>query len=311
MKYSKYDSDSSEDEDGGAPSYDAAASEETPKTAVHHPYFLYAQQKHEEIIQILQAPLNKTTYTDTNVTRLKEMVEKRKESRSADEIRIAVTGVRKNIQGDSGQSETLVVHEFRRARPDQTVPFRAEVEFYTGAELEEIIATEFKQAYAAVAPSGENASEMGDTDDDTDIPDAFEHIQAISNLFCNQRECASLVATTEFLRQARDENDKRIIDCMIRWSKEIVTTHTRNNSGSVVIVQSTTSADLLQKIRRHTFTIVKEGDNQGREAPCWPIVKKITFCLNVPLLNDGIVLVTARAQRWFGRSSKNAGTISS
>ncbi|THW42521.1 hypothetical protein D6D17_01957, partial [Aureobasidium pullulans] len=297
-----YDYDSSDDDDEEISSYDATAVEEASKTPANHPSFAKAKEKHRAIIQLLEEPLKETTSTSSNVNKLSSMIEERRECCPMIEIRITVAGGMGNAliseglltpTGDSGLSETLVIHEFRRVRPDQTQPFRAEIEYYRGAELEEIMATEFKQAYAAVDPSEDNVSDSEDIDfDDSEKDhDEYGHIQAISNLFCNRPECASVEATKEFLRQAHSENDKAAIARMVRWSEGIIRNYTEKSVGSTVVMESATTADLLQDLRGFTHTTVKKGQDYGCERACWPIVKRITFCLDTPFLNDGIVLV--------------------
>lgn len=176
--------------------------------------------------------------------------------------------------------------------PKQSTPFRAEIEYYTETELESVITFLFKEAYASM-PSSDTGSEVHEIDDEFDNRSisAFTSIKTIHALFCDRPECASEEAITEFIREASSETDPNIIQKMLVWSNELLRKYVKADDGLVTVVEHTTTQGLLQKLRDYTFNGVDEDEFAEVVVSPWPLIKKITFGLDCPMLNDGVILV--------------------
>ncbi|TIA52430.1 hypothetical protein D6C77_08504 [Aureobasidium pullulans] len=285
-----------------------ASTEPPPQCPIYHPSYKIVKEKLAEMIELLHQPLYESTYTDNNVEGLKSLLKKRSEARFPDEVRIALVGDMASgksslinsllsvgilaRKGDVGTSCTWVIQEFRSTLPKQSTPFRAEIEYYTETELESVITFLFKEAYASM-PSSDTGSEVHEIDDEFDNRSisGFTSIKTIHALFCDRPECASEEAITEFIREASSETDPNIIQKMLVWSKELLRKYVKADDGLVTVVEHTTTQGLLQKLRDYTFNGVDEDEFAEVVVSPWPLIKKITFGLDCPMLNDGVILV--------------------
>jgi hypothetical protein len=78
---------------------------------------------------------------------------------------------------------------------------------------------------------------------------------------------------------------------MIIWSKELIRKYAKQDDGLVSVIEHTTTQGLLQKLREYTFNGADEDEFAEPTVSPWPLIKKITFGLDSPMLNDGVVLV--------------------
>ncbi|KAK6004058.1 hypothetical protein QM012_008908 [Aureobasidium pullulans] len=260
-----------------------------PDCPIYHSSFKIVTEKFDEILRLLREPFDESDYSDPNVEGLESLLRNRSKTRYPDEVRIALVGDMASgksslinsllfvgvlaRKGDTGTSCTWVIQEFRSTLPKQSTPSRAEIEYYSEAELEAVITFLFKEAYASL-PSSETGSEALDDEFDNRSVSGLTAIKTIQALFCDRPECASEEAITGLLNEASSENDKDVIQKMIIWSRELVRRYAKQDDGLVSVVEHTTTQGLLQKLL----------------SP-WPLIKKITFGLDSPMLNDGVILM--------------------
>lgn len=177
--------------------------------------------------------------------------------------------------------------------PKQNKPFRAEVQYYSGTELEAVITLLFKEAYAALAPTKDSESEVQELDENYEQRNisGLTSIKTIMALFCDKPECATQEAVTNFVREASGETDQNITAKMLVWAKQLLVVYATAEDGQMSIVEAATPQDLLIGLRKYTFNAMDEDEDQESEITPWPLIKKITFGLDSPLLNDGVILV--------------------
>jgi hypothetical protein len=140
-------------------------------------------------------------------------------------------------------------------------------------------------------PSSYTGSESLDDDFDNRSVSGLTAVKTIQALFCDRPECASEEAITALLREASSETDKNVIQKMIIWSKELIRKYAKQDDGLVSVVEHTTTQGLLQKLREYTFNGADEDEFAEPAVSPWPLIKKITFGLDSPMLNDGVILV--------------------
>lgn len=80
-----------EDDDDVVAGHDAST-EFTPKCPIYHPSYMVVKAKLAKMIELLQGPLEQSTYTDPNVEGLKLLLRERSKARFPDEVRIALVG---------------------------------------------------------------------------------------------------------------------------------------------------------------------------------------------------------------------------
>ncbi|KAH0151514.1 hypothetical protein KCU67_g10231, partial [Aureobasidium melanogenum] len=78
---------------------------------------------------------------------------------------------------------------------------------------------------------------------------------------------------------------------MIIWSRELVRKYAKQDDDLISVVEHTTTQGLLQKLREYTFNGADEDEFTEPVVSPWPLIKKITFGLDSPMLNDGIILM--------------------
>jgi hypothetical protein len=120
---------------------------------------------------------------------------------------------------------------------------------------------------------------------------ALTAIKTIVALFCDKSECASEEAVVNFIKEAPSIDDKNIIQKMLIWSGELLRNYMTADGDPVSVIEHTTTQGLLQDLREYTFNSMDENDYMDAAVSPWPLIKKITFGLDVPLLRDGVILV--------------------
>ncbi|KAG9895901.1 hypothetical protein KCV05_g17394, partial [Aureobasidium melanogenum] len=280
--------------------------EQLPNCPTYHPSFKLVTENFDEIHRLLREPLDEGDYTDSNVEGLKSLLKTRSKTRFPDEVRIALVGDMASgksslinsllsvgilaRKGDTGTSCTWVIQEFRATLPKQSTPFRAEIEYYSEAELEAVITFLFKEAYASL-PSSRAGSEALDDEIENRNVSGLTAIKTIQALFCDRPECASEEAITGLLSEASGETDKNVIQKMVLWSRELIRKHAKQDDGLISVIEHTTTQGLLQKLREYTFNGADEEEFAEPVVSPWPLIKKITFGLDSPMLNDGVILM--------------------
>lgn len=155
-----------------------------------------------------------------------------------------------------------------------------------------MIAFLLKEAYISLPSPKDDDSEIQELDE-TNAQSSISGLTAIRTilaLFCDKPECSSEEAVVNFVREASSENDKNLTRKMLFWAWALLKRYVTAEDGLVSVIESATPEDLLQQLRRYTFDNNDDEDDE-REASPWPLIKKITFGLDSPLLNDGVILV--------------------
>ncbi|KAG9983656.1 hypothetical protein KCU78_g21085, partial [Aureobasidium melanogenum] len=173
-------------------------------------------------------------------------------------------------KGDTGTSCTWVIQEFRATLPKQSTPFRAEIEYYSEAELEAVITFLFKEAYASL-PSSRAGSEALDDETENRNDSGLTAIKTTQTLFCDKPECVSEEAITELLSEASSETDQNVIQKMIIWSRELVRKYAKQDDDLISVVEHTTTQGLLQKLREYTFNGADEDEFTEPVVSPWPL----------------------------------------
>lgn len=140
-------------------------------------------------------------------------------------------------------------------------------------------------------PSSDAGSEVLDDDFDNRSVSGLTAIKTIQALFCDRPECASEEAITGLLSEASNETDKNVIQKMIIWSKELIRKYAKQDDDLISVVEHTTTQGLLQKLREYTFNGADEDEFTEPMVSPWSLIKKITFGLDSPMLNDGVILM--------------------
>jgi hypothetical protein len=145
--------------------------------------------------------------------------------------------------------------------------------------------------YYRAAKKDAKDDEDGDNDEDCTMVESYgdmrDTVTAFTALFCDQLEFETEEDAHSFLKQAKSENDPKILEMLVDWAENVVEKCLKGET-SLMIERSTTD-DLLWALQPYTYQI---GGLEGRGiiAP-WPLVSAIDFGLENPLLNEGIVFV--------------------
>lgn len=215
------------------PGHDAAT-ENMPKCPIYHPSYPKIQCCIDEMYDLLQTPLEESTYSDGNVKGLQEELRKRRISAYPSKVCVGLVGdmgagkssllnsilgvgtVARN--GSAGTSCTWVVQEFRSPLPDQTQPFRAEIEFFDPGEIKNLLSDLYQDALAGVAHDAES-----DSDDGQDNEGKFGQIhsaahsaiQTLTILFREREECSDMETTKAYIAKASTIGEQEMVKSMI------------------------------------------------------------------------------------------------
>ncbi|KAG9580097.1 hypothetical protein KCU77_g12368, partial [Aureobasidium melanogenum] len=147
-----------------------------------------------------------------------------------------------------------------------------------------------QEAYASL-PSSRAGSEALDDEIENRNVSGLTAIKTIRALFCDRPECASEQAITELLSEASSETDQNVIRKMIIWSRELIRKYAKQDDGFISVIEHTTTQGLLLKLRKYTFNGADEDEFTESIVSPWPLIKKTTFGLDSPMLNDAIILM--------------------
>lgn len=100
-------------------------------------------------------------------------------------------------------------------------------------------------------------------------------------------QIVSCTLRTAFLKQAKSENDEKILGLLVEWADELV--QSLLDGQDCLTIESATADDLLWKLQPFTYEL-GGSDGQGVVSP-WPLVSVIDFGFQHPLLDEGIVFV--------------------
>jgi hypothetical protein len=183
-----------------------------------------------------------------------------------------------------------VVQRYQKSFPEQTSPYSAKVRFFNKEGIRNTLGDLLARYYRA---EKKNAKDDEDGDDDEDCAmvesygDMRDTVTAFMALFCDQLEFETEEDAHSFLKQAKSENDPKILERLVDWADNVIEKCLKGNTA--LMIERSTTDDLLWALQPYTYQI---GGLEGRGiiAP-WPLVSAIDFGLDHPLLKEGIVFV--------------------
>jgi hypothetical protein len=170
----------------------------------------------------------------------------------------------------------------------QKSPFAAKVYFFTPQEIRGILSALLAKYYRAA-----NKEDKDDEDDDQQgskvesFGEMRDTLTAFTALFCDQEQFESEDSASNYLQQAKSENDQKILEELVGWAVDVVNRFLEGND--FVIIEKSTPEELLWALQPYTYQ-VGGMDGEGEVSP-WPLVSVINFGLDHPLLNEGVVFV--------------------
>lgn len=194
-------------------------------------------------------------------------------------------------KGDGGDSCTWVVQRYQKMFPEQSSPFAAKVRFFNRDEIRNTLGDLLAKYYRAANKEVKDEEDCdGENEDYTRVEsygDMRDTITAFTALFCEHVEFATEEAAHPFLKQAKSENDRRILNTLVEWADSLVEEYLGEKTA--LLIENSTPDRLLWDLQPFTYQI-GGPEGQGVVAP-WPLVSAIDFGLEHPLLNEGIVFV--------------------
>jgi hypothetical protein len=170
----------------------------------------------------------------------------------------------------------------------QKSPFAAKVYFFTPQEIRGILSALLAKYYRAA-----NKEDKDDEDDNQQgskvesFGEMRDTLTAFTALFCDQEQFESEDSASNYLQQAKSENDQKILEELVGWAVDVVNRFLEGND--FVIIEKSTPEELLWALQPYTYQ-VGGMDGEGEVSP-WPLVSVINFGLDHPLLNEGVVFV--------------------
>lgn len=174
--------------------------------------------------------------------------------------------------------------------PDQHSTYAAKVYFYNKQEIKYILRSLLAKYWRAVIkrePSDEDDEADGNDDGGANFTDRSTVIETLRPLFSDKDEFESDEAAMEYLKTASCEFDEIILDELMGWAIEALDSHLHGDD--CVRITASTADELLDSLQPFTHTL---EDTLGIDlCQPWPLVRQIDFGLDIPLLNDGAILV--------------------
>ena len=183
---------------------------------------------------------------------------------------------------------TWVVQRFMKMFDDQNSPFAAKVYFFNSDEIKAILRSLIARYYRAKGKGDDSDDDDEDRDDDgPDFNEKSTVLEAMMPLFCDQVEFETLDSAMKFLETIQSEDDEVVLDQLTNWADAVKESHLKGND--FVQVAASTAAQLIGYLVPYSATILREL-GRGRTQP-WPLIRRIDFGLDIPILNDGVILV--------------------
>ena len=183
-----------------------------------------------------------------------------------------------------------MVQRYQKSFPEQRSPYAAKVRFFDREGIRNTLGDLLARYYRAEKKNAKD-DDAGDDDEDCTMVESFsdmrDTVTAFMALFCDQLEFETEEDAHSFLKQAKSEDDPKILETLVDWA-DSVTEKCLKGETALMIERSTTD-DLLWALQPYTYQI-GGLEGQGIIAP-WPLVSAIDFGLEHPLLKEGIVFV--------------------
>jgi hypothetical protein len=173
--------------------------------------------------------------------------------------------------------------------PGQNASFAAKVYFFNRDEIRSILGSLLAKYFNAAN------KEVKDEDDDNDeqssgveaYGDMRDTVVACMALFCERDEFESEENAHEFLKQMKSEHDEVFLEVLLEWAVDVV--HNALEGQEAKTFETSTAEELLWRLQPFTYQ-VGGIDGAGVIAP-WPLVCRIDFGLDHPLLKEGVIFV--------------------
>ncbi|KAI7215593.1 hypothetical protein KC333_g5341 [Hortaea werneckii] len=284
------------------------------------------------IHKLLSEPFEKSPHKDRFTDTLLEMIQKTLLGSNTEEVVTSLVGTMNSggkstssnslfqngpiaREGDDGASCTLVTHLYKGLQPGQTMPFRAEVNFFSRQErryiLADLVAAYYRASHcdedsdSVILASTQNGSEEEDLNIRTDVANAF------TSLFCDHPQCKDSYAVRQFLDSATSEDDPRILNQVCDWADRAI----RQVAGKTctVVIEASTGGEMLKQLE--PYSIYVEDDDGSMAQSLWPLVSIITVHFDDPITRLGIVFMdvpgstdTSRTRRMSAAKHKQLRT---
>jgi hypothetical protein len=183
-----------------------------------------------------------------------------------------------------------VVQRYQKSFPEQTSPYAAKVRFFNKEGIRNTLGDLLARYYRAEKKNAKD-DEDGDGDEDGTTVESYgdmrDTVTAFMALFCDQLEFETEEEAHSFLKQAKSENDPKILETLVDWADNVIEKCLKGKTA--LMIERSTTDDLLWALQPYTYQI-GGLEGQGIVAP-WPLVSAIDFGLEHPLLKEGIVFV--------------------
>lgn len=174
--------------------------------------------------------------------------------------------------------------------PGQSAPFAARVYFFTTQEVREILRTHLVNFYRATGRDKEESPEDDDDEKDDRIENFNEYktvLDTFMAIFVNQDGFETEEKAKNWLRERGSDDDEDTLDTLMRYAEEVMGDHLKEEP--FVSIDASTPEHLLYGLQPYAYTLGGE-DGEGEVSP-WPLVSRVDFGLDHPLLNEGITLI--------------------
>lgn len=174
---------------------------------------------------------------------------------------------------------------------NQNASFAAKVFFFDQDETLDILKTLLAKYFRAANKEKESKDEEDEFDERSSNVEAFgdmrDTVTALMAMFRDSEGFETEENAHAYLKRAKSETDERLLFDLLERAKSAV--NEALDGHEAVTFEYSTADRLLYELQPYTFQ-VNGIDGEGQTAP-WPLVSRIDFGLDHPLLNEGIVFV--------------------
>ena len=177
-----------------------------------------------------------------------------------------------------------------RTFEDQKSSFAARVYFFTSEEIRETLKSLIAKYHRAMGQgSSSDDEDDGENDDEEDISEKNTVLETLMPLFCDQQEFETAESAIKFMDSVEGENDEAMLEQLATWADAVRDKHLKGDD--FVRIPASTANELIGRLQPYSCTVESEF-GRGLTQP-WPLVRMIDFGLDIPILNDGVILLDA------------------
>ncbi|KAM0272239.1 hypothetical protein ACHAQH_008760 [Verticillium albo-atrum] len=178
---------------------------------------------------------------------------------------------------DNGSACTSVVTEYHQKFPGQLRSFYIDVQYYSGAALEELVkelAWSYRQLYLPDSQKPELTSDREYANYQKESDQAWSALQAA---FRHHKDFSA-----ELLRDVSDGAADRINHQLLQWAREIKWPSGGSTSATGSCTRWASTADTAEECCEKTRAFMEDA--------LWPFTKLIQVHLSSPILDSGVIL---------------------